>query len=258
MYDCKKIASALKSSCLVKCYDSVSSTNTVAKEFAEDGQKENIIVIASAQTKGRGRLGRSFFSPDNTGVYMSFLLYPDISPSKALYITTAAATAVCEAIEEVCELSPEIKWVNDILISGKKVCGILTEGSVDSNGKMRYAVLGIGINLYSPKNDFPDEIKNIADSLFDTEDKEKVYELITAIINRFFGYYEQLEEKSFLKPYVDRSAVVGKSVRVLQNQSERIAKVIGIDEEFSLIVENTDGEIEHLSSGEISTRLVDR
>lgn len=257
MYDCERIASALNSPYLVKCYDCVSSTNTVAKELAENGQKENTIVIASAQTNGRGRLGRSFFSPDNTGVYMSFLLYPDIAPNKALYITTAAAVAICEAIEEICGLSPKIKWVNDILINGKKVCGILTEGSLDSIGKMRYAVLGIGINLYSPKNDFPDEIKDIAGSLFDKEDKEKVYALITEIINRFFRYYEQLEEKTFLKPYIDKSAVVGKSVKVLQNQAERIVKVIGIDEEFSLIVENTDSKVEYLSSGEISTRLID-
>ena len=256
MYNPERIISLLKSPCLIKCYDCVSSTNTVAKDFAESGQKENAIIISSAQTNGRGRLGRTFFSPDNTGVYMSFLLYPDISPEKALYITTAAATAVCEAIELVCELSPKIKWVNDILIDGKKVCGILTEGTLNSNGRLTYAVLGIGINLYAPKNDFPDDIKGIAGFLFDDTDDEKAYRLIAEIINRFFEYYNRLEEKPFLQPYIERSAVIGKSVNVLQNQTERTSKVIGIDDEFHLVVENSDGKTEYLSSAEISTRII--
>ena len=141
----------------------VTSTNTLLKAQAEQGAPEGTVLIAESQTAGKGRLGRHFTSPPGTGIYFSLLLRPHCTAEKSLFITTTAAVAVCEAIEQVTGLNPQIKWVNDIYLNEKKVCGILTEASVDfENGGLNWAVLGIGINIAVPKEGFPEEIRSIA------------------------------------------------------------------------------------------------
>ena len=147
----------------------VTSTNTLLKAQAEQGAPEGTVLIAESQTAGKGRLGRHFTSPPGTGIYFSLLLRPHCTAEKSLFITTTAAVAVCEAIEQVTGLNPQIKWVNDVYLNEKKVCGILTEASVDfENGGLNWAVLGIGINIAVPEDGFPEEIRSISLSAYPT------------------------------------------------------------------------------------------
>lgn len=245
--------------CSLKVYSSLDSTNTEVRRLAVQGAPEGTVVIAEEQLQGRGRQGRSFFSPASTGLYMSLLLRPqeDTSP---LLITTVAAVAVAEAIEEVTDIPAAIKWVNDIYCYNKKVCGILTEGSFAQDGsQLQYAVLGIGVNLASPTNGFPQEIKNRAGSLYQNEKlplflKEK---LAAAILTRFWKNYEKLNEKPHLEEYRRRSFLIGKTVEILTTQGDvsDVAVVTGIGDTFALQVTTTQGVAKELSSGEVSVRL---
>ncbi len=132
-------------------FDTVTSTNLVLRDLASQGAPEGTVVIAARQTGGRGRKGRAFFSPEYTGVYVSLLLKPKIAPDDATLITTTAAVAVCEAVESLSDRKAEIKWVNDVFVDGKKICGILTEGSFDmESGQFEYAILGTGITFTRP------------------------------------------------------------------------------------------------------------
>ena len=158
-----------------KVYDSLISTNKTAKELAENGAKEGTVIVAKKQTGGRGRLGRSFYSPEGTGLYFSIILRPDFSPKENLLITPAAAVAVSTVIEALTDTKAQIKWVNDIFINGKKVCGILSEAKLNAKGTTEYVILGIGVNLTTPKGGFPKDIELVAGALFnapqnDTED----------------------------------------------------------------------------------------
>ena len=139
---------------------SVTSTNTLLKQAAENGAPEGTVLVAEEQTAGRGRLGRSFYSPAGTGVYFSLVLRPAFSAAESSLITTCAAVAAAGAMEEISGHPTQIKWVNDIYTAGRKVCGILTEAAIDmESGGLQYAVLGIGINLLKPENDFPEEYR---------------------------------------------------------------------------------------------------
>ena len=150
---------------------SLPSTNTALKAMAADGAPEGTVLIAGEQTAGRGRMGRSFYSPPDSGLYLSLLLRPDMSAVEATRLTACAAVAVAETIEALSGREAQIKWVNDILVDGRKVCGILTEASVDcENGMMRHVIIGIGVNTHVPKTDFPEELRSIAGAAFDAED----------------------------------------------------------------------------------------
>lgn len=236
-------------------YKCVSSTNTLLRQKAEGGAPEKTVVIATSQTEGRGRRGRSFFSPSDSGIYMSVLLRPDIKISEAVLVTTCAAVAVCRAIEKISKKRADIKWVNDIYLNGKKACGILTEAALNvESGKPEYVVLGIGINLLSPKGGFPDEIKDIAAAVFDSEKMAELYknELIAGILNFFFEDYSYITKKPFFEEYRNRMFLRGKPVRVLSSP-EYDAEVVDIDEDFCLIVRTQSGEERKLNSGEVST-----
>ncbi len=238
--------------------DSVDSTNTLAKLRAKDGADEGYIVIASHQTAGRGRLGRSFSSPDGTGIYMSVVLKPTISPEKTVLITTAAAVAVSRAIECLSEKETQIKWVNDILINGKKVCGILTEGSINPQDQtLDFAVLGIGINVFRPKNDFDDDIKDIAGFIFNEYSEDIKTKLVCEIVKNFFEYYKNIEKKTFFNYYKEKCFVIGKKVNIIKN-GEIISKgqVLDLLDDFSLMIKHKNDKIENLSSGEISIRTI--
>ncbi len=179
------------------------STNTVAKEFARNGAPEGTVVVAGKQSAGRGRMGRSFFSPGDTGIYMSILERPAISSEEVIFLTTTAAVAVCEAIESVCgfkEGTCGIKWVNDIFIGGKKVCGILTESSfsTDKDGRpvTEFCVVGIGINCYEPEGGFPEDIKNTAGALMSEHKEGLRNSLCREILKRFEVYYKESVKKA--------------------------------------------------------------
>lgn len=229
--------------------ETVTSTNTVLKAFAEQGAKEGKILIAREQTAGKGRLGRSFYSPKNSGLYMSFLLRPDFDAREALYITTAAAAAVSESIDFVTGVNTEIKWVNDIYYQGKKLCGILTEASIDfESGGLHYAIPGIGINVTNSA--FPEELKDVAISL--NADETVFTRLSAEIIKRFFGYYDNIGELRFLPGYRRRSFLIGKRITFKDNEGEKSAEVLDIDDKVRLVVREDNGNITRLSSGEVN------
>lgn len=239
----------------VRVYNKTTSTNTVLKQLAVRGAAEGTVIAAAEQTEGRGRLGRRF-SSDKSGVYFSVLLRPRISAEKSLLITTAAAVAAAETIEEISGKKAEIKWVNDIFIGGKKVCGILTEAAFGmEGGGLDYAVLGIGVNVNVPEKGFPDEIKDIAGAVLDEKIPDARSRLAAGIIDRFFKLYEHIEEASYLEEYRRRSLVIGKNVTLVNGDNREEAFVIGIDDECHLIVKTADGTEKTVSSGEVSVRL---
>lgn len=235
-------------------FDTIDSTNTYLKALAESGEDEGRIIIAKAQTAGRGRMGRTFHSPDSTGLYMSILLKPACSPEASSLLTPLAAVAAAEAIEELSGKSAGIKWVNDIFMNGRKVCGILTEASFSEN-KIRYAVIGAGFNIAPPRGGFPDEISGIAGAIFDTVPEEDFREkLALSFAQKLFSYYARLEERDFLEGYINRSVVLRKKVTVMK-EPPFAATVKEIDRDCRLILEKDDGEIIRLGTGEISIKI---
>lgn len=233
------------------------STNSLLREKANNGSPEGSVVVAGAQTMGRGRHGRSFYSPADTGVYMSLLLRPaGISPNQAVKFTTMAATAVCEAIEEVSGKQTGIKWVNDIYMDGKKVSGILTEASIAmENGSLDYIVLGVGINAYIPKGGFPKELEQIAGAVFEKRQSDGKNLLAAGFLNHFMDYYAAQGKTDYVEKYRAKSLAVGREIIVLSQKGGRKAHALNVDEECRLIVQYEDGSTEHLSSGEISIQL---
>ena len=234
----------------------VTSTNALIKAEAAQSAPEGRIIIAAEQTAGRGRFGRSFFSPTGSGLYISILLRPTLPVTAAVSVTAAAAAAVAEAAEAVGGKKADIKWVNDVLTDNKKVCGILTEATLDvESGALSYAVLGIGVNVYPPQGGFPEDIKNKAGALCDKRQAGLKNRLAAEIITRFFGYYSSLTEKTYLDSYRARCIVPGKKITVLSGTKEIPALALGIDDDCRLLVKYEDGREEYLSSGEISIRL---
>ena len=229
------------------------STNTALRALAEAGAPEGTVYIAQSQTGGRGRMGRSFFSPAGTGLYLSLLLRPTTwEPARAAQLTAAAAAAMCEAIREVTGKEPGIKWVNDLLLDGKKVCGILTEASFSmESGVLEYAVLGLGVNVYPPEGGFPKELGEIAGAVLDTPGEDVRNRLAGEFLNRFLEGYAHPEDRSFLEIYRRRSVAVGREVTVLSGGHERRAFAFGVDDDCRLLVRYDDGTEQALSYGEI-------
>lgn len=259
----EKYLEAEKSGFDIEVLKETESTNTYLKELAEKGAKEWKVVVSACQTKGKGRLGRRFESPGNTGIYLSILLKPGHIPAqKAGMITTLAAVAVSEAIEEVSDNEALIKWVNDIYINGKKVCGILTEAAFDmENSSLSYAVLGIGINVYEPEGGFDGSIKNIAGAVFEEKVNDIKNKLTALVLTKVKNYYNELVDNekgknaSFISKYKKKSLVLGKEISVIKHNETKPAKAIDLDDECHLIVEYEDKKREVLASGEISIRV---
>ncbi len=241
----------------IEVYKTIDSTNVKLKQIAVNC-KEGKVIVALHQTAGKGRMGRSFFSPADSGIYLSLLVRPNFLAEQSLYLTTVAAVAVAQAIEKVCGIKADIKWVNDIYCAGKKVCGILTEASFNlENQTIDYAVVGIGINLFTPKDGFPEELKNIATSVL--QDKNNVLDikckLIAEVLQGFFDYYKEIPNKTFFAQYKARSFIIGKEVDIIQSEKIINAKVIDIDDECRLLVKyKGDENIHKISSGEVSIK----
>lgn len=237
---------------------SVTSTNTQMKAAAENGAPAFSVLVAQEQTAGRGRRGRQFYSPGKHGLYMSILLRPALSAGETLSITTAAAVAVCRAIERESDKKPAIKWVNDVYIDERKVCGILTEASLDlESGGLHYAILGIGVNLSQPENGFPKEIAEIATTVYGKKaPPDAKNRMAAAILSAFYALYQALPDKAHMSAYRAYSFILGKPVNVLSASGERPAVAEEIDDAAHLIVRYADGSTQALSSGEISIRPI--
>lgn len=236
---------------------SATSTNALLREQANTGAPEGTAILANEQTKGRGRLGRDFYSPPDTGIYMSLLLRPnDLLPTQAVRITTMAAVAACRAIESVCKKTAQIKWVNDIYIAGKKVCGILSEAAFNlESGRMDYVILGIGFNIYPPAGGFPAEISQIADAILRDQEDEGKNRLAAAFLNEFWALYTAEESAGYAEEYRRRCFVIGERILVFSPKGQRKAYALDVDNECRLMVRYEDGTIEPLSSAEISVRV---
>lgn len=252
------IKSYLQSPAKIGYIPSVTSTNDIIMEYGRKGLEEFITIVADSQSNGRGRKGRIFYSPDNAGTYFSILLKPNVHFSESLYITTAAAAAVTEAIKQLYNIDTEIKWVNDIYYNGKKICGILTEAHVDmESGTVDYAALGIGINVFEPEESYHKDIKNIAGAAFSRSmfDNRIRCEITAKVIDIFYEYYKNLSNMTFLNTYKSRSFLTGKNVTVEKDGIVQKAFVKGIDDKCRLQVLFENGIEENLLSCEVSLSL---
>ena len=238
--------------------DSVTSTNTFAKKETEKPFEEGTVIIADEQTAGRGRLGRQWVSTKGKGIWMSIMLKPDILPADAPKLTIAAAYAVSKAIWSCCQLDARIKWPNDIVADGKKLCGILTEMSAEAD-EIKSVIVGIGINANLEYEDFGPEVSSIATSI--RLEKGTVVSrkaLVASVLNEFEEVYEAFARGGSIKPlleeYKSKSAVLGKEIRVISKKEEIIALAIDISEEGHLVIKLGDGTIKEIMSGEVSVR----
>ncbi len=228
------------------------STNRDLKERA-DALPAWHALIALEQTQGRGRLGRSFFSPGGTGLYMSVLLRPELAPEDVSLLTPAAAVAVCRALEELGADRARIKWVNDVYINGRKVCGILTE----AGPCLDYVVVGIGVNVSPPADGFPPDITDIAGAVFPADGEDRRAPLAAAVLRQLYEICGRLPDLSFADEYRARSFLTGRQVDVFQGDFVRRALVLGTDERCRLLVRFPDGAKQALFSGDVSVRPLD-
>ena len=234
-------------------YKTIDSTNTQAKLAAESGKYESAVFIAGEQTAGRGRLGRNFISESGKGLYLSILISGSFAPDFAVSLTTYMAVVASRAIEKLTDTEPKIKWVNDIYLGGKKAAGILTEGKAKCEGTLAYAVVGIGINLL--KQEFPEDVKAIATTIEDECGKAvDVNELASLIVKEFFGNLHLVGTTELADEYRAHSFLIGERVNVIKPTTTYEASVRGITDKCELILELPDGEVEILSTGEVSVR----
>lgn len=240
----------------IEVYKTIDSTNRKAKQIAVEGDDRINIIISEEQTGGRGRRGRSFYSPQHTGIYMSILIHPDMEMEEATLMTTAASVAVCRALEKTTGIVPSIKWVNDIFLDGRKIAGILTEAVTDfESGKVEGVIIGIGINFLKPENDFPEELNHIAGYIFNKKPKDITRNYVAAeVINEILDMIEGIRTKEFISEYKKRSMVLGKKINILSRDGNKEGEAVDIDDKGALIVK-VEGEIVKLNSGEISIRV---
>ena len=229
--------------------DHLPSTNTAARTLARAGAAEGTVVVARSQSAGRGRRGRSFFSPDG-GVYMSVILRPGATMT-AGDITACAAIAVARAIERLCVAKVGIKWVNDLFINDRKVCGILTEGECAADGTLTYAILGIGVNVAPTV--FPDDIP--ATSLANEGHTVDRAALIAAVLEEWEALYTTYDPTTILTESRHRSVILGREVTVYQGSKAYTATALDITAHGHLTVRTATGDVITLSSGEVSIKL---
>ncbi len=238
--------------------DSSPSTNTALKAMAQQSAPEGTVLLTEHQTAGRGRLGKSFYSPKGCGLYFSLLLRPEISAENAVFITVAAAVAVKRAVKTLLGLGTQIKWVNDIYFENKKFCGILTEAALTPQGTVAYAILGIGINLLPPPDGYPEEFAFKTTNLLEMAHvlpSNFKSRLLQEILTEFDGFYQNLEQKTYLAEYKSASCVIGKEIEVLTGPFAGRAFATDIDTNANLVVTLPSGETAALSSGDISIHL---
>lgn len=241
----------------LRAFESLDSTNTYLKKAAAQGAPEGTAVIADEQTAGRGRLGRSFASAAGRGIYMSLLLRPDAPADCAQSLTAVAAVAVCRALEKTCGIYAGIKWVNDLYLRGRKICGILCESSV-KNGELDYAVLGIGLNVSTREEDFPAELRDVAGSLFTQTGRGfERGAIIAAILAELDALYAAWLDgpAACLEEYRRRCIVLDRQLTVSAPHGEFEAVAENISADYGLIVRLPDGTRRTLRSGEVSIKL---
>jgi BirA family biotin operon repressor/biotin-[acetyl-CoA-carboxylase] ligase len=236
--------------------ESVESTNTYLRR--ESGAPGGLTVVANGQTGGRGRQGRGFYSPKDMGVYLSMLVRPEASHADTAGISACAALAVADAIEAVAGLRPGVKWVNDLLLGGKKICGILTELAVEAEtGRVEHLIVGAGVNVNQSPGDFPEELRTIATSIraFSGVTVDRGH-LAGEMIHRFDALFSGWpgNKGKYLEAYRRDCVTLGREISILAGDSVRTAFAEDLGDDFSLIVRTPDGRREALRYGEVSVR----
>lgn len=226
----------------------VSSTNDELKKLAAAGEPEGTVLVARYQTAGKGRSGRSFYSPEG-GIYMSILLRPKTAGFDATAATAAAAVAVSKAIGK----RAGIKWVNDILIDGKKVCGILAEAVFGASAIPDFVVVGIGINCYAPPDGFPEELKNIAGAVFKPDEGDPK-NLRETVLNNFFELSTGGKTK-IAREYRERCVTLGKRIEFQRGEELIAGTAVAVGDDFKLLLRTDAGKVIWLCSGEIKTQV---
>ena len=241
----------------LEVYPTINSTNTVLKERAARGAPHGLVIAAASQTQGRGRMGRQFYSPADTGLYMSVLLRPEQSAAETARITACAAVAAARTADRLSGERTQIKWVNDLLLHGRKICGILTEASVDAGtGRVEYLVVGIGVNLRLPEGDFPPELRGIAGSVFGEKTIPDLRcRMAAGILDELLDLCADPDGAACYREYKSRSAVLGEEINVLRPGCEPVpATAVDVDPDYALVVRLADGTLTRIRSGEVSIR----
>lgn len=235
--------------------NTVDSTNNYLKKLAYDGAPSGTVVIADAQTAGRGRLGRSFVSTPGDGIYMSYLFKPGKYTAEAVRLTARTAVVVSDAIEGYLRIRPQIKWVNDLLINKRKFCGILTEMSTDGDNNP-VVIIGVGINTNKKVADFPEELRGFVGSIWSETgrrvENNTLASLVIAALDRMAADYPG-DEEDYISKYRKASVIEGKKV-ILHGNGDREATVVQINDDYSLCVRFPDGNMSRVSSGDVSIR----
>ena len=239
----------------------IGSTNTALKELANRGEAAGLALAAGRQSAGRGRMGRSFYSPEDTGVYLSLLLRPRMPAAEATRITACAAVAVAETLEELSGRPAQIKWVNDVFVAGKKVCGILTEASLDcESGLLHHAVVGVGVNVLEPAGGFPAELRDVAGAVFAERTLPELRCRVAAgILNRLWRFCGGEVPADCFAAYRDRSLVLGREVELLSPGREPLrARVLDPEPDYALWVRLSNGSERRVQTGEVRLRPLER
>lgn len=235
----------------VQVFREISSTSLIMKQMAlESKLPHGSIVVANEQMKGKGRKGRDFYSPKNSGLYLSVLLYPDKTVQESLELTAKAAVAVCRAVEKCCKISLKIKWVNDLYLKEKKVCGILTEAVTDlETGDIEFVVIGIGLNLKSPKEGFPGELQQKAGAILSAGETVDRNWLAATIVNELL---KETDKKGIPQEYIRNNLVPGRTICLVQGTDRRIVKAEEILPDGRLLIQTEQGREEILSGADVS------
>ena len=245
---------------VIQTMESTTSTNDLAKLYANQNSTTPAIFISEEQTAGRGRLGRKFVSPSKTGLYISLCLFPTIALEDLSLITCATAVACVETLEELTGKSLNIKWVNDLFYQDKKVGGILTEVISDfESQQVQSLIVGMGINLIENPQSFPEELHSIVGSIFSskTEYDNSSFNrnhFIAQFLEKWTFYYQNLSKRDFIESYKEHSNVIGKFVNIFEGNQTYSAYAKDIDENGHLIIEKEDKSLHALSYGEVSIR----
>ncbi len=239
-------------------FETIDSTNDRAKQMAKDGAQSGTVLVAAAQTGGKGRMGRSFQSPPAMGVYLSLILRPECKAAQLLHLTCAVAVAVCDAVEQAAGFRPGIKWTNDLVYGSRKLGGILTELSLKPGTDLvDFAIIGIGINCLQAKEDFPGELQNMAMSLSQAAGKTVSPEALTEAM---LYSLEKLErdllsgKTQYMDIYRRDCVTLGKEISIVRGTCVQHALALDIDPDGGLLVRLDDGTTETVSSGEVSIR----
>ena len=238
-------------------FDTIDSTNTRAKELARQDAPHGTVLLADAQTGGRGRMGRSFHSPAGTGVYMSVILRPNCGPADLMHRTCAVAVAMCDAVEAATGLRPGIKWTNDLITGTRKLGGILTDLGLKADGKVDYAIVGIGLNCNQTTEDFPPELREMALSLAGaTGQYQNRSQVIAAMLTALHRMDAQLltGKSEMLERYRKDCVTLGKEISVLRGEQVTHGTALTVDDGGGLVVGYPSGVTETVTSGEVSIR----